>query len=79
MEEKANKTRSEQDEFLTRACFFEYMGDFRTKLEGRLSSLEANLDNPLTNTGGSYKEKLILVLIGAVLSLAGVAAGATWL
>ncbi len=79
MPEEAKKTRAEQDEYLTRACFFEYMGDFRTKLEGRLSSLEANLDNPLISTSGSYKEKLILVLIGAVLALAGVAAGSTWL
>ncbi len=79
MAEEAKKSEQKQAEYLTRACFFEYMGDFRENLEGRLSTLEAGMGNPLASASGSYKEKLILILIGAVLALAGVAAGATWL
>ncbi len=74
MEKKANR----QTEYLTREAFFEYMGNFRTTLEGRLTSLEACLGEPGKNAG-SYKEKLILILIGAVLALGGVAAGSTLL
>ncbi len=57
------------DDFLTKAEFYEYMGDFRTALEKRLTSLEGK------NPNNHSKDKLIYMLIGAVLTLAGVGAG----
>ncbi len=58
-------------EYLSRAEFYQYMGDFRQTLEQRLSKLESKIG--CNNTGN--KEKLIYVLIGAVLVLAGATAG----
>jgi hypothetical protein len=64
------------NDYLTKAEFYQYMGEFRTALEKRLSSLENKKNNP---NGQNSKDKLIYILIGAVLVLAGVGAGAQFL
>lgn len=58
-------------EYLSKAEFYQYMGDFRQVLEQRLSKLESKLgcDKP-------DKDRLVYVLIGAILVLAGATAGA---
>jgi hypothetical protein len=58
-------------EYLSKAEFYQYMGDFRQGLEQRLTKLEGKIS--CNNTGN--KEKLVYVLIGAVLILAGATAG----
>jgi len=87
---KGNEGRY-QDEYLRRSEFYHYMGKFRTGLENRLTLLEARLsgdDNGSGSGSGSgsqrksfmierFKEGLIYVLLGAVLSLAGAAAAVT--
>jgi len=83
---KGNEGRY-QDEYLRRSEFYHYMGKFRTGLENRLTLLEARLSGDDSGSGSSsqrksfvierFKEGLIYVLLGAVLSLAGAAAAVT--
>ncbi len=67
------------DDYLKRAEFFEYMGDFRSSIERRLATLEENQvqkQNPQSHQECSpYKEKLIVLLVGALLALVGVGTG----
>jgi len=61
-------------EYLSKAEFYQYMGDFRQGLEQRLSRLESKIG--CNGNASNNKEKLTYVLIGAVLILAGATAGA---
>lgn len=61
-------------EYLSKAEFYQYMGDFRQELEKRLTRLESKIANGKSNNLGN-REKLIYILIGAVLVLAGATAG----
>jgi hypothetical protein len=61
-------------EYLSKAEFYQYMGDFRQELEKRLTRLESKIANGKSNNPGN-REKLIYILIGAVLVLAGATAG----
>jgi len=70
------------NDYLKRSDFYEYMGDFREDLESRLARLETRVDSENQKKYGKnheYKEKLILILIGGILALAGVASGVLWL
>jgi len=87
-----DRDKGDSEHYLTRAEFYQYMGRFTTKLENRLTLMESRLENKLNGGNGKksgagfsllggdcIKEKIILILIGALLSLAGAAAGIQFL
>lgn len=68
------------DDFLTKTEFYQYMGKFETKLEGRLTKIESKIINghsrsSKNNDKSDVLADLLKVAIGALLVLGGVAGG----
>lgn len=67
------------DDFLTKTEFYQYMGQFETKLEGRLTKIESKIINGHNRSKNNDKSDvladLLKVAIGALLVLGGVAGG----
>jgi len=61
--------------YLTKQEFYEYMAKMQVDLEKRLSRLENKVCKEAKNGNNNWKEKLIILLLGAVLVLAGVVTG----
>ena len=67
------------NDFLTKTEFYQYMGRFETKLEGRLTKIESKIINGHNRSKNNDKSDvladLLKVAIGALLVLGGVAGG----